>query len=107
MMIPSTHLSELDALSTGERREEAGAAFHARYRDVISGWCRRQLPPEPAEDLTQEVLLKLFRQLPRHPYDPAKGRFREWLMAIVNNAVTDHRRRQQRRPDLGGVGGSA
>jgi RNA polymerase sigma factor (sigma-70 family) len=108
MLIPSTHLSLLNALNAGERQEEAWTAFHDRYRDVIFNWCRRrELPPEPAEDLTQEVLLKLFQELPRQAYDPAKGPFRSWLKVLVNNAVTDHWRRQQRRPDHQGVGGSA
>jgi RNA polymerase sigma factor (sigma-70 family) len=102
MLIPLTDLSELNALSAGERREEAWEAFHARYRGVIFSWCRRrELPPDLAEDLTQEVLLKLFQQLPRHAYDPAKGPFRNWLKGLVNNVVTDHWRRQQRRPDRG------
>jgi RNA polymerase sigma-70 factor (ECF subfamily) len=108
MPIPSTHLSLLSALTAGGRREEAWAAFQARYRDVILGWCRRrELPPDCAEDLTQEVLLKLFQELPRYAYNPSQGRFRSWLKAVVNNALTDCWRRQQRRPELGGVGGTA
>src|SRR5262249_51106481 len=85
---------------------EAWSAFHTRYRDVILGWCqRRNLPQDTAEDLTQEVLLKLFQELPG--YDSAKGRFRSWLKAVVNNTLTDYWRRQQRRPEHGGIGGTA
>src|SRR5262249_9151665 len=104
MMIPSTHASLLDALQNDD--QEAWAAFQARYGNVILGWCqRRSLPQDSAEDLTQEVLLKLFQQLPG--YDPAKGRFRSWLKAVVNNTLTDCWRRQRRRPEGGGVGGTA
>src|SRR5437773_1651566 len=106
--IPTTHVSLLCDLGRDSRRDEAWAAFDARYRGVILGWClRRGLPSDGAEDLTQDVLLKLFRQLPRYSHDPARGQFRGWLKAVVNNALTDLWRRQRRRPDQGAVGGSA
>ena len=105
--IPSTHISLLCDLRADGRRDEAWAVFHARYRDVILGWClRRGLSPDGAEDLTQDVLLKLFQQLPQYHHDPARGQFRGWLKAVVNNTLTDFWRRQQRRPDQGAVGGT-
>jgi RNA polymerase sigma factor (sigma-70 family) len=103
MMIPSTHASLLRDLRSDDRREEAWAAFQVRYGEVILVWCRRRGLWNAAEDLTQEVLLRLFQRL--SAYDPAKGRFRSWLKAVVNNILTDWRRRQ--RPDHGGVGGTA
>jgi RNA polymerase sigma-70 factor (ECF subfamily) len=106
--IPSTHISLLCDLRAGDRQDEAWAVFQARYRGVILGWClRRGLSPESAEDLTQDVLLKLFQQLPHYSHDPSRGQFRGWLKAVVNNALTDFWRRQRRRPDHGGVGGTA
>jgi RNA polymerase sigma-70 factor, ECF subfamily len=107
MQIPSTHFSVLSALLVEERREEAWAVFQARYQGVLLGWCRRRLSPEDADDLTQEVLLKLFEALSRGGYDPAKGRFRSLLKAVVNNAVRDCWRRRRRRPEPAAVGGSA
>ncbi len=105
--IPSTHISLLCDLREDGRRDEAWRVFHARYREVIFGWClRRGLPPDGAEDLTQDILLKLFQQLPRYRHDPEKGQFRGWLKAVVNNALTDFWRRQQGRPERG-VGGTA
>jgi RNA polymerase sigma-70 factor (ECF subfamily) len=109
--IPSTHVSllcELCDVKAGGRRDEAWAVFQARYRGVILGWClRRGLSPDGAEDLTQDVLLKLFQQLPQFKHDPSRGRFRGWLKAVVNNALTDFWRRQRRRPERGGVGGTS
>jgi RNA polymerase sigma-70 factor (ECF subfamily) len=106
--IPSTHISLLGDLRINVRRDEAWAVLEARYRDVILGWClRRGLSAHSAEDLTQDVLLKLFQQLPRYHHDPSRGQFRGWLKAVVNNALTDYLRRQQRQPERGGVGGSA
>jgi RNA polymerase sigma-70 factor (ECF subfamily) len=106
--IPSTHISLLCDLRGDTRRDEAWVVFHVRYRGVILGWClRRGLPPDGAEDLTQDILLKLFQQLPRYHHDPARGQFRGWLKAVVNNALTDFWRRQRGRPERGGVGGTA
>lgn len=108
LAIPSTHISLLCELREGGQRDEAWEVFHARYRSVIHGWClRRGLPPDDAEDLTQDILLKLFQQLPNYSHDPTRGPFRSWLKAVVSNALTDFRRRQQRRPERRGVGGTA
>jgi RNA polymerase sigma-70 factor, ECF subfamily len=106
--LPSTHVSLLCDLREDGRRDEAWVKFHARYRDVILGWClRRGLLPDRAEDLTQDVLLKLFQQLPHYHHDPERGQFRSWLKSVVNNALTDFWRRQQRRPEGDAVGGTA
>ena len=107
MSIPSTHASLLCDLIRESRRDEAWAVFQARYRGVILGWClRRGLSPEGAEDLTQDVLLKLFQQLPHYNHDPSRGQFRSWLKAVVNNALSNFWRGQRRRPERG-VGGTA
>jgi RNA polymerase sigma-70 factor (ECF subfamily) len=106
MIIPSTHLSLLLCLQVGAKNNEGWKTFHARYHSVILTWClRRGLPSAWAEDLTQEIWLKLLREI--HTYDPAKGRLRSWLKAVVNNTLTDYWRRQGGKPDRTGVGGSA
>lgn len=108
MAIPSTHLSLLCQLGEEGRHEAAWETFDALYRGVIRGWClRRGLPLEVAEDLTQDILLKLFQQLPHHKHDPERGQFRAWLKVVVNNTLTDFGRRRQRQPEPGGVGGTA
>lgn len=108
MPIPSTHVSLLCDLQEGDSGHRAWTVFQARYRGVIFGWClRRGLPSDGAEDLTQDVLLKLFQRLPRYRHDPQRGQFRGWLKVVVNNVLTDFWRRQQRRPECSAVGGSA
>jgi RNA polymerase sigma-70 factor (ECF subfamily) len=107
MTIPSTHLSLLQALGEEGRREDAWAVFQAGYRGVILGWCQRcGLDPHAAEDLTQEILIKLLDALPRHRHNPDRGRFRSWLKTVVRHVLADRLRRQRRRLEPGGVGGS-
>jgi len=107
MTIPSTHLSLLKALGEEGRREDAWAVFQAGYRDVILGWGQRYgLDLHAAEDLTQEILIKLLEALPRHEHNPERGRFRSWLKTVVRHVLADRRRRQRGRLEPRGVGGA-
>ena len=42
------------------------------------------------EDLTQVVLMKLWKSLPSFSYDESKGRFRGWLCTITGNTVKSY-----------------
>jgi RNA polymerase sigma factor (sigma-70 family) len=46
---------------------------------------------EDAEDLTQEVFIKVFRTL--KSYDPAQAKFSTWINRIARNHLVDHYRR--------------
>ncbi|MBD0384275.1 RNA polymerase sigma factor [Paenibacillus sedimenti] len=50
---------------------------------------------ETAEDLTQEVFVKLFRSL---TYFRGDAKFTTWLYRLATNLVTDYRRSQKRKP---------
>lgn len=50
---------------------------------------------ETAEDLTQEVFIKLYRSLEHFRGD---AKFRTWLYRLTVNLVTDYRRSQRRKP---------
>ena len=47
----------------------------------------------PADDLFQEVWIKVFQNAPR--YEP-RGKAASWLFKIANNACLDHFRRTKR-----------
>jgi RNA polymerase sigma factor (sigma-70 family) len=93
---------------TPAKRAAAWAVFDPAYRPVILAWCRRRFHTREdlAEDLTQEVLKKLWEMFPRHYYDPDRGRFHSWLYAVVRNVLNDYSRREAGRPDGDGVGGT-
>src|SRR5262245_17356709 len=97
-MIPSTRFSLLNALKDADQLNAAWERFQKRYEETILGWCaRRGLQPADAQDVTQKVLISLFRSLPQHEHDPSRS-FRSWLKAVVNNAIRDVYRNALRHP---------
>jgi len=86
-------------------RDPADAAawreFEARYRDLIRRYCRRRgLQQADAEDVGQVVFLALSRALGSFRFDPARGRFRDYLGRVVQNAISRHAQRPRRPADL-------
>lgn len=48
-----------------------------------------------ANDVTQQVLLKLWKNLPEFKFDETKGKFRTWLYHITVNTIKDLFRTQK------------
>ena len=66
----------------------------------VYGLCYRFTgSPHDAEDLTQEVFLKLYGNLTS--FDVARGSFQTWITTLTRNLLVDHfrRSRQQRATD--------
>jgi RNA polymerase sigma-70 factor, ECF subfamily len=71
--------------------------LHARYASqVYSMACRVLADAGAAEEVTQDVFLKLWRKSAR--YDPARGRFSTWLLSVTRFAAIDRLRAEGRRP---------
>ncbi|MEW6732283.1 MAG: sigma-70 family RNA polymerase sigma factor [Acidobacteriota bacterium] len=51
---------------------------------------------ESAEDLTQEVFIRIYRSLDQ--YDPELGDLSNWLMRLARNLIIDDYRKRQRQP---------
>ena len=69
--------------------QAAWVQFTERYGRKIYAWCRLwNLQGADAEDLTQDVLLKLAEKMQTFVYDPAKS-FRAWLKTIARHAWSD------------------
>jgi RNA polymerase sigma factor (sigma-70 family) len=88
-MIPSTHLSLLEALKDPDQRHAAWERLQRRYEETIYRWCvKHSLQPATAEVVTQTILVRLYERLPEHRHNPSH-RFRSWLKAVVRNAICD------------------
>jgi RNA polymerase sigma factor (sigma-70 family) len=72
--------------------------FFARYWPTIYGFARhRGCSLHTAEEIVQDVMLKVFQNRDVYQYDPARGHFRDWLGVVVRNTVAEHRRRPANR----------
>lgn len=95
-MFPSTvwaTIEEAGAAGPG------GAAFEGiaeRYRPAIAEFLRRRGYAESdADDLCQEVFLRLLTGRVLASADPTRGRFRSLLLAVTRHVILDwHRRRK-------------
>jgi RNA polymerase sigma-70 factor (ECF subfamily) len=118
---PSTHLSLilavkdeallLERLKHAELKPKPGDTpaweeFVARYSPPIEQFCARKLGfrAAAADDVAQEILLKLVKVLKEFEYDPS-GSFRKWLRTVAKYAVLNCAEKEGKRLDIA-VGGS-
>ena len=84
-----TSLTLLHRLRSDEQDQEAWQQFVDRYGARIYDWClNRKLETADAQDVTQEILLRLASQMRTFEYDPKKS-FRGWLRRVTENAIID------------------
>ena len=69
------------------------------YTPLIHGWLRRHaVPAADADDLTQEVMAVVVRELPQFKHSQQRGAFRSWLRTITVNRLRGLWRSRQHRP---------
>jgi RNA polymerase sigma factor (sigma-70 family) len=89
------HLTRTSASLLGRLREETvdpadWGEFVRRYGPLIHSWCRRwRLQEADAEDVTQNVLLKLAAKLRTFRYDPSRS-FRAYAKTLTHYAWCDY-----------------
>jgi RNA polymerase sigma-70 factor (ECF subfamily) len=91
-----TSPSLLARLRQAPTDQAAWGEFVDRYGRKIYGWCRHWgLQAADAEDVTQDVLLRLAEKVPSFSYDRA-GCFRGWLKTLAHHAWYDFLQRRRR-----------
>jgi RNA polymerase sigma factor (sigma-70 family) len=86
---PSTHPSLIFRLALVPEDTESWRRFVFRYGPILLRWCRQYgLQEADAKDVSQEVLLRIARQIRRRSPEFPLG-FRGWLRAIVHGAWCD------------------
>ncbi len=84
------------------RRARAGDG--AAWEDIVSSFSRRIFNLayrftsniDAAEDLTQDVFIRVYRSLEQ--YDAKQGDLANWLMRLARNLIIDDYRHRQRNP---------
>jgi len=99
--LTNTHASMVDGLSGSSGGDQAvWHRFYLKYGPAIRSFCLHvyRLQPADADDVTQRVLINLYRALKVSAFD-ARRSLRRWLKSITEHAIIDTLRAQSRRPD--------
>ena len=96
-----TSLSLLDRLKVARPESSDWKRLQGVYLPLILRWLG-QVPGlgDESADLAQEVLVVVFREVPRFDRH-REGSFRAWLRQVTVNKVRNYRRQRQRRPAVG------
>src|SRR5262244_519282 len=87
--LPTTRITLLARLRQDPTDQAAWDVFVERYGRHIYRWCRQwKLQDADAEDVTQDILVKLAQKLRDFAYDPSRS-FRAWLKTITHHAWRD------------------
>jgi len=100
-------LEALKAESNGNGAElvrRCRAGDGAAWEEIVQSYSRRIFnlayrftsSVEAAEDLTQEVFVRIYKTLDQ--YDPKQGNLSNWLMRLARNLIIDDYRHRQRNP---------
>ena len=82
------------ALAAGDPRALTDA--YRRWAPAIRAEARRSLGEEPADDVAQEVFLRLWRI--REQFAPSRGSLRAFVETIARSTIANERRRRARHP---------
>ena len=93
-----TSLSLLDRLKAARPESSDWGRLQGVYLPLIQRWLDR-IPGlgDESADLAQEVLVVIFREVPRFDRQ-REGSFRAWLRQVTVNKVRNYRRQRHRRP---------
>jgi RNA polymerase sigma factor (sigma-70 family) len=100
--LPSTRATLLTRLRNDPTSQDAWEEFVEVYGRHLYRWCRHwQLQEADADDVTQEILVKLAQKLRAFAYDPSRS-FRGWLKTIAHHAWRDFVDSRRRAPMAAG-----
>lgn len=89
------------------RDADAWELFVETYGPLINRYCRRHgLQEADAVDVSQDVLIKFVQAVRTFEYQPGRGRFRDWLGALVRSRLAEFYARKGRAVDIGNALGA-
>jgi RNA polymerase sigma factor (sigma-70 family) len=89
-----TRESLLARLRDLDDQDSWGEFYDLYWRLIHNVACRAGLQPAEAQEVIQETMITAARKLPGFTYDPAKDRFKGWLLHIVRYRIADQFRRR-------------
>jgi RNA polymerase sigma factor (sigma-70 family) len=81
--------------------DAAWSQFVEIYTPLIFGYCRgRGLQEADAADVAQETMRAVAKAIGKFEYDRQRGKFRNWLLTVVQSKLHNFLVQQQRQPAL-------
>ncbi len=93
-LIP-TRRSLLSRLKDWKDEESWKVFFDTYWKLIYHAALRAGLTESEAEDVVQETVFSVARNLPGFKYDPAKGSFKAWLLQLTKWRIVDQTRKRQ------------
>ncbi|MDD7983713.1 RNA polymerase sigma factor [Lentisphaera marina] len=96
--MPKTYRTRHTLLDRIKNPNDADAwqEFMEFYKSYIYVIIRSMnIKADDADDILQQISLKLWKNLPQHQHDPEKGKFRAWVSTVSKNTVISFIKKQQ------------
>src|SRR5262245_37016763 len=94
-LIP-TRQSLLSRLKDYDDNESWRDFFHTYWKLIYSMAIRSGLSETEAQEVVQEMIIAVSKQMPDFKYDRAKGSVKSWLLQLTRWRIQDQLRRRQR-----------
>lgn len=98
-----TRVSLLSRLRDLEDKESWQTFFDLYWRLLYNVARRAGLDDADAQDVVQEAVMAIAREIPQFHYDPQRGTFKQWLFRFLRRRIADHYRRLNRQPARAGM----
>ena len=93
-----TRRSLLTRLKDWDDQEAWREFFDLYWRLIYSVARRAGLREAEAQDVVQETMVVVAKQMPNFRYDPARGSFKSWLHTVIRGRLCRHWRKTTRPP---------
>src|SRR2546421_3169820 len=93
-----TRRSLITRLKNWDDQESWQRFFDTYWKLIYSVASKAGLSPADSQDIVQETVLAVARQMPGFHYDPSLGSFKAWLLLITRRRIMDHLRKRARTP---------
>src|SRR2546426_3139581 len=95
-----TRQSLLSRLKDWSDQESWKVFFDTYWKLIYASAIRAGLTEAEAQDVVQETVIGVCRNIPKLEYNPAKGSFKKWLMRQTQWRVMDQLRKRMPLTDL-------
>jgi RNA polymerase sigma-70 factor (ECF subfamily) len=95
-LIP-TRRTLLSRLKQWDDHESWQDFFNTYWKLIYGVALRAGLDELEAQDVVQDTVVSVAKQMPNFKYNPAVGSFKTWLLLITRRRINDHLRKQYRR----------